>query len=238
VDQLSFTVSPGIIKGIIGPNGAGKTTLFNAIAGITAPTRGIVKLDDRDITSLRPHERAALGLSRTFQNLQLFPAMSVLENVMVGAHPRLAGGWWTGLFGGALAEERSAEAEAWRLLALLGLEERAATLAADLGFADAKLLEIARAMASKPRLLLLDEPIAGVPLAEQNRILEVIRLINADGVTVVLVEHNMRVVMSACDEILVVNHGKRLAEGRPAEVARDPEVIRAYLGGEVAHDLA
>ena len=235
VDQLSFTVAPGIIKGIIGPNGAGKTTLFNAIAGVTAPTRGSVWLDGREITALRPHQRAALGLSRTFQNLQLFPAMSVLENVMVGAHPRLAGGWWSGLFGGALAEERSAEAEAWRLLALLGLEARAGTLAADLGFADAKLLEIARAMASKPRLLLLDEPIAGVPLAEQNRILEVIRAINADGVTVVLVEHNMRVVMSACDEILVMNHGKRLAEGRPAEVSRNPEVIRAYLGGEAAH---
>jgi branched-chain amino acid transport system ATP-binding protein len=238
VDQLSFTVAPGIIKGIIGPNGAGKTTLFNAIAGVTLPTRGKVLLDGRDITALRPHERAALGLSRTFQNLQLFPTMSVLENVMVGAHTRLSGGWWSGLFGLALAEERATEAEAWRLLALLGLEARAGTLAADLGFADAKLLEIARAMASKPRLLLLDEPIAGVPLAEQNRILEVIRSVNAEGVTVVLVEHNMRVVMSACDEILVMNYGQRLAEGRPAEVARNEEVIRAYLGGEVAHAAA
>jgi branched-chain amino acid transport system ATP-binding protein len=238
VAQLSFTVAAGTIKGIIGPNGAGKTTLFNAIAGVTTPTRGSVMLNGVDITALRPHQRAALGLSRTFQNLQLFPMMSVLENVMVGAHPRLTGGWLSGLFCGGLAEERAAEAEAWRLLALLGLEARAGTPAADLGFADAKLLEIARAMASKPQVLLLDEPIAGVPLAEQNRILEVIRAVNAQGVTVVLVEHNMRVVMSACDEILVVNHGQRLAEDRPSEVARNPEVIRAYLGGEVAHAAA
>ncbi len=235
VDDLSFTVASGTIKGIIGPNGAGKTTLFNAIAGVTPPTSGGVTLEGTDITALRPHRRAALGLSRTFQNLQLFPEMSVLENVMVGAHPRMSGGWLSAMFASGGVEERAIEAEAYRLLALLGLEARAGDPAADLGFADAKLLEIARAMASRPRVLLLDEPIAGVPLVEQNRILEVIRAINADGVTIVLVEHNMRVVMSACADILVVNYGKRLAEGDPAEVARNPEVIRAYLGGEVAH---
>ncbi|RZL88760.1 MAG: ABC transporter ATP-binding protein [Variovorax sp.] len=235
VDDLSFTVAPGTIKGIIGPNGAGKTTLFNAVAGVEAPSSGRVTLDDIDMTTLRPHRRAALGLSRTFQNLQLFREMSVLENVMVGAHPKMSAGWLSGMFALGGAEERAAEDEALRLLALLGLDARAGDLAADLGFADAKLLEIARAMASRPRLLLLDEPIAGVPLAEQNRILEVIRAINADGVTIVLVEHNMRVVMSACADILVMNYGKRLAEGNPAEVARNPEVIRAYLGGEAAH---
>ncbi|MEO8858857.1 MAG: ABC transporter ATP-binding protein [Burkholderiaceae bacterium] len=232
VDALTFTVNAGAIKGIIGPNGAGKTTLFNAISGVIAPTRGSVALDGQDITALRPHQRAARGMSRTFQNLQLFAEMSVLENVLTGAHPRMQGGWWAGLFGLGGAQQHAFETEARRLLGALGLESRAGDRAADLGFADAKLLEIARAMAAKPKVLLLDEPIAGVPLEDQNRILEVIRGINAEGVTIVLVEHNMRVVMSACHDILVVNYGKRLAEGAPAEVARDPEVIRAYLGAE------
>ena len=235
VDKLSFSVAPGSIKGIIGPNGAGKTTLFNAISGITQPSSGKILLDGRDLTALRPHERATLGLSRTFQNLQLFPEMSVLENVMVGAHPRMSAGWLSGLFAQGEVEEQAFEADAYRLLSLLGLEARAGELAADLGFADAKLLEIARAMAAKPRVLLLDEPIAGVPLADQNRILDVIRAINANGVTILLVEHNMRVVMSACADILVVNYGKRLAEGKPVDVARNPDVIRAYLGGEMSH---
>jgi len=235
VDDLSFTVEQGAIKGIIGPNGAGKTTLFNAIAGVTAPTSGQVLLHGVDVTALRPHRRAALGLSRTFQNLQIFSRMSVLENVMVGAHSRLHAGWLAGIFALGGREERVAEAQAMKLLAMLGLESRAGELAADLGFADAKLLEVARALASKPRVLLLDEPIAGVPLSEQNRVLDVIRAINATGVTIVLVEHNMRVVMSACHDILVINYGKRLAEGDPAAVARNPEVVRAYLGGEVVH---
>ncbi|CAN5716005.1 hypothetical protein BH09PSE5_BH09PSE5_23960 [soil metagenome] len=155
---------------------------------------------------------------------------------MVGAHPRMNAGWIVGLFGLGGAGERVAEAEALRLLTMLGLQSRAGELAADLGFADAKLLEVARALASNPKVLLLDEPIAGVPLSEQNRVLQVIRDINATGVTIVLVEHNMRVVMSACADILVINYGKRLAEGDPASVARNPEVVRAYLGGEVAAD--
>ena len=235
VDELSFKVADGSIKGIIGPNGAGKTTLFNVISGITMPQRGQVVLGGQDITALRPHQRAALGLSRTFQNLQLFPEMSVLENVMLGAHTRLRAGWAAGLLGMALGEERRAEAVAHRKLAMLGLADRAAEPAGDLGFADAKLLEIARALASEPRVLLLDEPIAGVPPADQNRITEVIRQVNAAGVTIVLVEHNMRVVMRLCSDILVMNYGARLAEGGPASVARNPEVVAAYLGPEAAH---
>lgn len=235
IDALSFSVAPGSIKGIIGPNGAGKTTLFNAISGIVAPTLGKVSLEGHDITQLRPHERAARGISRTFQNLQLFADMTVLENVLVGAHPRMQGGWLAGLLGTGVAQAQAFEAQAMHLLELLGLAARAGELAGNLGFADAKLLEIARAMAAQPRVLLLDEPIAGVPLADQNRILDVVRAINADGVTIVLVEHNMRVVMSACHDILVVNHGKRLAEGSPAEMVRHPDVIQAYLGGQVHH---
>jgi branched-chain amino acid transport system ATP-binding protein len=234
VDELSFRVAEGSIKGIIGPNGAGKTTLFNAISGITLPGRGRILLDGRDITALRPHRRAALGLSRTFQNLQLFGEMSVLENVMLGAHTQLHASWPASLFGLGRAEEHRAEALAHDKLALLGLAGRASERAGGLGFADAKLLEIARALASQPRLLLLDEPLAGVPLAEQNRITEVIRAVNARGVTIVLVEHNMRVVMQLCADILVMHHGARLAEGEPAAIARDPAVVAAYLGAETA----
>ena len=234
VDRLSFSVAKGSIKGIIGPNGAGKTTLFNTISGIATPRTGRIFLDGRDITVLRPHQRAALGLSRTFQNLQLIAEMSVLENVMLGAHTRLRTGWATALCGLGRREERQAETIAYRKLVMLGLEGRAAELASGLGFADAKLLEIARALAAEPRLLLLDEPIAGVPLADQNRITQVIRQVNATGVTVVLVEHNMRVVMDLCADILVMNYGARLAEGEPASVARNPEVVAAYLGAEMS----
>ena len=235
VDALSFSVTSGSIKGIIGPNGAGKTTLFNAISGITAPESGRVLLGGRDVTALRPFQRAALGLSRTFQNLQIFGDLSVLENVMVGAHPRLHSGWLAGLTGRTRDEDQRAEEVAFQKLSMLGLETRAADLAGSLGFADAKLLEIARALASEPQLLLLDEPIAGVPPADQARIADIIREVNGAGVTIVLVEHNMRVVMNLCADILVMNYGARLAEGEPAVVARDPDVIAAYLGPEARH---
>ena len=231
VDDLSFEVADGSIKGIIGPNGAGKTTLFNAISGITAPQAGRVVFDGRTSTALRPHARAALGLSRTFQNLQLFAQMSVLENVMLGAHTqlplRLARRPAAACRGARSAAPRRVAREK---LALLGLADRAGERAGDLGFADAKLLEIARALASAPRLLLLDEPIAGVPPSDQNRIADVIRTVNAAGVTILLVEHNMRVVMNLCADILVMNHGARLAEGAPASLVRNPEVVAAYLG--------
>ena len=235
VDALSFAVAPGRIKGIIGPNGAGKTTLFNAISGVTAPQAGRVLLDDRDITALRPHRRAALGVSRTFQNLQLIPRMSVLENVMLGAHATLEAGWGAGLLGLARREEARAEAVAREQLARLGLDTQASRLAGELGFAEAKLLEIARALAAAPKVLLLDEPIAGVPPADQDRIADVIRGVNGAGMTILLVEHNMRVVMNLCHEILVLHHGARLAEGTPEQVARDPQVVAAYLGGAQGH---
>jgi len=230
VDALSFSVQAGTIKGVIGPNGAGKTTLFNAISGFVAPQAGRVGLADRDVTGLPPQARAALGLARTFQNLQLFARMTVLENVMVGAHARLASGWLAGLFGLARREAEEAEALAHVQLSRLGLDAHAARRAGDLGFAEGKLVEIARALAASPQLLLLDEPIAGVPLHDQRRIAEVIRDVHAGGTTILLVEHNMRVVMGLCDEILVLHHGARLAEGPPAQVAHDPDVIAAYLG--------
>ena len=234
VDGLSTSVRQGQIKGIIGPNGAGKTTLFNAIAGIQKPSAGTIRLDGRPIESLQPWQRAGLGIARTFQNLQIFPELSLIENVMIGCHPRARAGFCGALLGlpGVRREEREIEERAYAQLALLGMQDRALAPAGDLSFGESKLLEIARALAADPKILMLDEPIAGVPAAEQAPVVRMIREINARGVTVILVEHNMRMVMGLCDEILVLRSGRFLAEGTPREIASDPEVIGAYLGEE------
>ncbi|MGE0796674.1 MAG: ABC transporter ATP-binding protein [Lautropia sp.] len=234
VDDLSFAVPAGIIKGIIGPNGAGKTTLFNALAGITPLTAGDILFEGRSIRSLRPFERAARGIARTFQNLQVFPTLSLLENVMVGRHPRARSGIGASILGlpSVRREEADIEARALAKLALLGLADRADAPAANLSFGEAKLLEIARALVGEPRLLLLDEPAAGVPHGEHAAMAAVIRQVNATGVTVLLVEHNMRMVMNLCHDVLVLNTGRHLAEGLPGQVSRDPGVIAAYLGAD------
>jgi branched-chain amino acid transport system ATP-binding protein len=238
VDGLSTSVREGQIKGIIGPNGAGKTTLFNAIAGIQKPSAGTIELAGARIESLRPFQRARLGLARTFQNLQIFPELSLIENVMIGCHPGARTGFWTAMLGtaGARREERRIEATACEKLALLGMADRAMLPAGNLSFGEAKLLEIARALAAQPKILMLDEPIAGVPAGEQAPIAKMIRQVNAQGVTVILVEHNMRMVMGLCDEILVLRSGRFLAEGTPAEIASHREVIGAYLGEEEPAD--
>jgi branched-chain amino acid transport system ATP-binding protein len=232
VSALDFAVPRGAIKAVIGPNGAGKTTLFNVISGVQAPSAGRVLLDGEDITSTAAHERVHRGLARTFQNLQVFSGMSVLENVVVGMHTRLRSGVFNALLRlpSGRREEAEARERARALLGRVGLAARADSPVSALSFGDLKIVEIARALASDPKVLLLDEPTAGLPIAEAGRIAEVIRAINAEGVTVLLVEHNMRVVMSISHDILVLNFGRRIAEGEPAAVRAHPEVIAAYLG--------
>ena len=230
--ELSFAVAEGSIKAVIGPNGAGKTTLFNVISGVQAPTGGRVRLAGNDITARPAHERVSFGLARTFQNLQIFEGMSVLENVMVGRHVRLRAGVASALLRlpGGRREEGAARAFAQRVLDRVGLGAHANVAVTSLSFGDLKIVEIARALASEPRILLLDEPTSGLPAAEASRVARTIQTINAEGVTVLLVEHNMRVVMSVSHDILVLNFGRRIAEGSPEQVRRHPEVIQAYLG--------
>lgn len=236
VDDLSFRVKAGEIKAVIGPNGAGKSTLFNMIAGVTRPTDGAISFDGARIDRLPTHERARRGIARTFQNLQIFRELSVLENVMVGRHLRGRASTLSALLHipSVGAEERAMEASAMALLERFGLAAKAHAQAGSLAFGQMKVLELARALASEPRLLLLDEPAAGLPHAEADRMAETIRDLNRDGMTVLLVEHNMRMVMSLSHDILVLNNGRRIAEGTAEEVRRHPEVLSAYLGEEAA----
>jgi branched-chain amino acid transport system ATP-binding protein len=232
VADLSFAVRAGEIKAVIGPNGAGKSTLFNMIAGVTRPSSGQIRFDGERIDHLPTFQRARRGIARTFQNLQIFRDMSVLENVMVGRHMRGAAGVAQAiLHGPALrAEERAIAASAMDLLVRFGLAGKAQAQAGTLSFGQRKVLELARALACEPRLLLLDEPAAGLPHAEADRMAEIIAGLNRAGMTVLLVEHNMRMVMSLAQNVLVLNNGRRIAEGTADAVRRDPEVLAAYLG--------
>ena len=232
LSTLDFAVPKGAIKAVIGPNGAGKTTLFNVISGVQTPSAGRVLLDGEDVTDCAAHERVHRGLARTFQNLQVFSGMSVIENVVVGMHCRLRSGVFNALLRlpSGRREEAAARERARAQLARVGLEAKADYPVSALSFGDLKIVEIARALACEPKVLLLDEPTAGLPAAEAGRLAEVIRAINAEGVTVLLVEHNMRVVMAVSHDILVLNFGRRITEGEPAAVRAHPEVIEAYLG--------
>ena len=232
VSNVSFSVPTGRVKGLIGPNGAGKTTLFNLIAGVIEPSAGRVMLAGDAIEQLPPHRRVERGLSRTFQNLQIFREMSVLENVMLGMHPRLGTGFLQAMFRTATArrDEASAAREAHAALERVGLAHLTTRSAASLSFGEAKVLEIARAIVAKPKLLLLDEPTAGLPHESVVEVERVIRQLNADGITVLLVEHNMGLVMRLCDDIAVLNYGELIAEGDAAAIKVHPAVIKAYLG--------
>lgn len=232
VADLSFEVRPGEIKAVIGPNGAGKSTLFNMIAGVTRPSSGEIFFDGMRIDTMPTFRRARLGIARTFQNLQIFREMTVLENVMTGRHMQgRASVIGALLHGPSLRAENRAMADvAMELLARFDLDGKADVLAGDLSFGQMKVLELARALASEPRLLLLDEPAAGLPQAEAENIGKIISALNRDGMTVLLVEHNMRMVMSLSHDILVLNNGMRIAEGDADSVRRHPDVLAAYLG--------
>jgi branched-chain amino acid transport system ATP-binding protein len=231
---LTFAVPAGAIKAVIGPNGAGKTTLFNVITGIFPPTRGIVAFDGRTISGRRPQEIARLGVSRTFQNVLLFGRMTVLENAMVGRHIRSR----ASILGVGLRlpwmrrEEYEIQTRAMDFLEFVGLAERARELAGNLPLGEQKLLEVARALATEPKMLLLDEPAGGLNTRETERLAEIIRRIRGEGITVVLVEHDMNLVMEISEEIVVISFGRKIAEGKPEEIKTHPAVIEAYLGEE------
>ncbi|HEY5505254.1 MAG TPA: ABC transporter ATP-binding protein [Sedimentisphaerales bacterium] len=232
VNDVSIAVSQGTIKGVIGPNGAGKTTLFNLIAGTIQPHNGEVFFRDKKITALKPHAVACRGIARTFQTTKLFSNMTVLENVMMGRHCRTRCGFISGMLNLPCTwrEDKQTKEKALSILKDIGLAEHALETASNLPFGRQRLVEFARALAMEPELLLLDEPAAGLNIYETKELAKLILWIRDRGVTCLVVEHDMSLVMAICDDVVVLDQGRKIAEGPPRAVQRNPEVIRIYLG--------
>jgi len=234
VDGASFAVGKGEIHGLIGPNGAGKTTVINMVSGLLVPTGGAIRLEGRPIHGLRPHVIAGLGVARTFQNIRLFSDLSARDNVLVGEHlvRKASLGARLLMLPAAAEEERRAKERAFALLERIGLSERAREKARNLSYGEQRRVEIARALAAEPRLLLLDEPTAGMNPVEVQAVAALITKVAGEGHSVLLIEHNVKLVMDVCHRITVLDFGKVIAAGAPAAVAKDPAVIAAYLGAQ------
>ena len=236
VSQLDIRIPRGGIVGLIGPNGAGKTTVFNVISGFYTPQEGKVFFEGRDITGVKPHRICAAGMARTFQNIRLFHNETALENVMIGRHVRRKSHWWSAVLGLASGEEAAIRARAAELLDRVGLAAHGDEKASALPYGAQRRLEIARALATDPTFLLLDEPAAGMNPQESMELMRFIRQIRDEfGLTILLIEHDMKVVMGVCEHIWVLEYGQIIADGAPEAIRANPRVIEAYLGEEVVH---